>query len=358
MDTITQGLLGAVTAQLGFRTRLGRSATWVAAITAAVPDLDVLAAGLLKAAGVDVGPFDRQVYHRGITHSLLVMPVLAFMVAGIWWAFRRRQFGWLFLCCLVAALSHPLLDWCTTYGTQLLAPVSSRRFAIDAVPIVDLIYTPLLILTLLGSWTIRKLGRRRGRSGVAAAWVGFGLSVAYLAAGRVMHDTAVSRGLQAYRRARVTQPGNETGGVTTSAHPGLGSIFVWRVVVRSPDRWYVGRTHTLFDRPIRLRSRRHDDDRFVRAAREEEQVELFHWFADGSVRAESRKVDGRRIVDFHDMRYGAGADSLESLWLARVRFDNAGNVHSVRRVNNFRSRHGGRAFSQAARTAWRDLFRP
>ena len=30
-----------------------------------------------------------------------------------------------------------MLDWCTTFGTQLLAPVSRARFALDAIPIVD-----------------------------------------------------------------------------------------------------------------------------------------------------------------------------------------------------------------------------
>ena len=42
MDTITQGLLGAVTAQLGFRQRIGRETTWVAAAAGIMPDLDIL----------------------------------------------------------------------------------------------------------------------------------------------------------------------------------------------------------------------------------------------------------------------------------------------------------------------------
>jgi len=40
MDPLTQGLLGAVTAQLGFRRGIGRDASWVAATTAAAADLE------------------------------------------------------------------------------------------------------------------------------------------------------------------------------------------------------------------------------------------------------------------------------------------------------------------------------
>ena len=55
MDTITQGLLGAATAQLGFRRKLGRGATWAAALTAMLPDLDIFAAPLMRAVGVEEG---------------------------------------------------------------------------------------------------------------------------------------------------------------------------------------------------------------------------------------------------------------------------------------------------------------
>jgi inner membrane protein len=89
MDDLTHALLGAVTAQLGFRSRLGRSAPWVAAAAAMLPDVDVSFPRLLTLMGEHLQPLDSLRYHRGITHSLLVVPVLALLVAGAWWLVMR-----------------------------------------------------------------------------------------------------------------------------------------------------------------------------------------------------------------------------------------------------------------------------
>lgn len=88
------------------------------------PDIDVVA----KAAG----PLAEWTWHRSVTHSLLLLPLVG-LVAG--YALGRWKGGalssWIGLA-VVALVSHPLLDFCTSYGTQLLAPFSDRRFALDA----------------------------------------------------------------------------------------------------------------------------------------------------------------------------------------------------------------------------------
>ena len=58
------------------------------------------------------------------------------------------MFRWWALVMAASMLSHPLLDWFTTYGTQLLAPFSRHRFAIDGVGIVDPFYSLTLIAGL------------------------------------------------------------------------------------------------------------------------------------------------------------------------------------------------------------------
>ena len=52
-----------------------------------------------------------------------------------------------------ALVTHPILDVFTTYGTQILYPLSNKRFATDAVAIIDLIYTFPLIFVFI--WAIR-----------------------------------------------------------------------------------------------------------------------------------------------------------------------------------------------------------
>ena len=132
MDTITQGLLGAATAQLGFRQRIGKDATWLAALAGIVPDLDIFVQPLMTLSGRETDDFTRTVIHRGISHSLVMVPVFSLLITLLWRRFRRsskspKPFALLYACVFVALLSHPLLDWTTSYGTQLLAPFTDRR---------------------------------------------------------------------------------------------------------------------------------------------------------------------------------------------------------------------------------------
>ncbi len=356
MDPITHGLLGATTAHLGFVQKLGRGAATMAAVAAMLPDMDIFVAPAMRVMGLTVDSFDGMKYHRGLSHSLLAAPVLALVVSIVWYLFSRKMFLGKYLCCLLGAFCHPLLDWCTSYGTQLLSPLSNHRFAINAVPIVDIIYTPLLATTLLAAWAIRKFGRRRGWNGLQVAWIGMILSVAYLGTGRLMHEVAMRRGITAYDAARASTADNSPPGkLKVQAYPSLGTIFVWRIVAQDDAGWYVGRTHTLFDRPVTLTHHQDDSDRFVDAAKQNERVAMFDWFASGQLRAISKDVAGTPVVELHDMRYAMDPADGESLWYAQVAFCHDGSIESVRRIHN--GRYDG-SFNRIAAMCWRDLFRP
>ena len=58
-----------------------------------------------------------------------------------------------------ATLSHPLLDYVTTYGTRLLEPLSHRWFYGDAIFIIDPWIWLMMILGLEMSWRAERLGR-------------------------------------------------------------------------------------------------------------------------------------------------------------------------------------------------------
>src|SRR5262245_32374418 len=136
MDPPTHGLLGAAIGQAVFGRTLGRRALLWGAVGGMLPDVDVV----MTAAG----PMGEWLYHRGLTHALWVPPVAGALLGTAMARRARRteperdahagQWRWLFVLTL---LSHPLLDFCTTYGTVLLAPFSYRRFAIDAIAIID-----------------------------------------------------------------------------------------------------------------------------------------------------------------------------------------------------------------------------
>ncbi|KPK83532.1 MAG: hypothetical protein AMJ81_08020 [Phycisphaerae bacterium SM23_33] len=376
MDTVTQGLLGAVSAQLGFRQRIGRDATWAAAAVALLPDLDIFVVPLLELTGAEVGDAAISRYHRGLSHSLLMVPVIAAVAAGVWWWLRRRAarrtrrgaagqggegglpagpgrgrpppFALLYACCFVAALTHPLLDWCTSYGTQLLSPITDTRYAIDAVPIIDVIYTPLLILTLLACYLIRKLKPDPRRATLIVGWTGFALSVAYLGAGRAMHDLAA-------RRARQLAAGHQV--LAANAYPALGTIFLWRTVVEADDRWLVTRLRPLSRAdPATLRQEAAPkvSNGWVRRAWRLPDVQTFQWFAMGQVRASCETLDGRHVVRFHDMRYGGRTESVDGLWSLEVIFAADGSLLGVSRRRHYRRENFGRLLKQA----WDDIWSP
>ena len=359
MDPLTQGLLGAVTAQLGFRRGIGRDASWVAAAAAVAADLDSFAAPVLQSMGYG-DDLAGLVLHRGVSHSLLAVPVIALVFAWPWWGIRRKlaagrdppgtppPFRLLYACTLVAALSHPLLDLLTSYGIQLLAPITDTRYAIDVVAIIDVFYTGILALTLAACGLTYLVGSRPWRAMLVAAWIGFALSCAYLAAGRLLHDRAV-------RIARRLAGGETI--VRADAYPYLGSILLWRSVVETPHRWIVTRVHHLRDfsaDPARSAVVPKVDNQWTRAARTLPEFSVYNWFAMGRIRATHERRGGEQVVEFHDMRYSADPGGVGSLWPLRVTFDAAGKVRGVRRIFAFRKRRS----AGLIRKAWRELWTP
>lgn len=366
MDPVTHILLGVTTAQLGFRQRIGRDASWVAAMAATVPDWDVWAAPLLTLSGFEVDDISALTIHRGPTHSLLTCAAVALPIALAWWwarrALRRRErpdaehlttakpppaLGLLYLCVLAAVGCHPLLDLCTSYGTQILWPLTSRRYAIDAVGIIDFIYTPILLLTLLACFIARKIARSpAAKATLIIAWTGLVLSTGYIAAGKVLGYLAAESPPKALNHCR------------RHAYPQVGTIFLWRVTTEDENAWYFARANMLHPRPWGpddFRPVRKPDNQWVRRARELPEVETFDWFAGGQLRAVYERRDDLHVVEFQDMRYAVRPDSPEGLWGVRAMFDESGRLLGVHRVSHFWPRGG---IAQAAREVWREIWKP
>jgi inner membrane protein len=356
MDTITHILLGAVTAQLGFRQRLGAGATLAAAAAAGSPDLDILLAPAVDSYAPSIDAVQHLLAHRGITHSVVGVPLLALGVALAWRYLRRRRlrreaasaaglgeaggaggvapiaagavpFGLMFLCALVGVASHPLLDWCTPYGTELLLPFTDHNFALGVISNFDIFFTPLLVVTLLACFLIRRI--RRGpavRATLAVGWAGMLLAVAYMGTGAVLREKVMAdvRGRPEAREA-----------VRIDAYPGLGGLFLWRVVIETPEEWIVMRRRPLFGKVGLPREQRAAkvDDAWVRRAEELPEVREYAWSALGLMRAESERVDGHHVVVFYDLRYAARMESVGSLWPLRVTFDNEGRLLEVQRAH-------------------------
>ena len=136
MDNLTHSLVGAVMGRMGLK-RVSPRAMPALIIAANLPDIDSFVAPVF---GVD--PLAA---HRGFTHGiggLVIMPFLAVAIIWIWEKVRPGKegplkLGGLLLACFLAVLSHPLLDFATSYGTRLLEPFSHRWFYGDTLFIMD-----------------------------------------------------------------------------------------------------------------------------------------------------------------------------------------------------------------------------
>ncbi len=170
MDSLTQFALGAAIGEAVLGKKAHVRAPLIGGAVASLPDLDVL-----YPFASDVSSFT---WHRGVTHSLIVLALVAPIVT---WCLLRtslarsgsvREWG---LVVFLALLTHPLLDALTVYGTQLLWPIVTPPVTWATLFIID----PWVTLPLVLGVVARRLHHRCSllRHG---NWLGLALACAYI----------------------------------------------------------------------------------------------------------------------------------------------------------------------------------
>ncbi|WP_207477071.1 metal-dependent hydrolase [Arenibaculum pallidiluteum] len=318
MDTLTQMLLGAAVGQAGFRRRLGRRAIAAGAVIGLLPDLDV-------AAGWIGGTFATWLHHRGVTHSVFFGPLAGPVIGWLAWlmAGRRGRAGppgqqpgeqpdclrsWVYLA-IMALITHPAIDLFTSYGTQLLAPLSRFRFAINAMPIIDPVYSLFLVAAVL----VGILARNRPRLAQDAAAAALVAVTGYTLMAWSINDRIEAA-------ARDTLPD----ATRVTAYPTLFQPYYRRIVAETPEAVLVGYRSFLSDRPVRWQRFARDADPRIAAVAATPEARLFAWFAMGNLHWQVVPgADGGAVVEARDTRYGsAGADL--GFWGIRAPLDAAG----------------------------------
>jgi inner membrane protein len=178
VDNITHTLAGALLGQMGLK-RQSRFAMAACLLGANAPDIDVFAPLVLPVDGIE--------FHRGPLHGIFAWPVLAAGIVGILWLVDRLKPrhpdslpfrpGLLFLVAFLAVLTHPLLDWLTTYAIALFAPLSWRWYSGNAIFIIDWVYWLLMIGGI--SWSAWRWRRKLPHPGKPAQVAGL-LMLAYI----------------------------------------------------------------------------------------------------------------------------------------------------------------------------------
>ncbi len=143
MDNLTHSLTALALSRAGLN-RFSPRATLILIVAANLPDIDIVS-GIL-------GPITYLDYHRGLTHSLALLPLMALFPALLAMGLARSRAGFLgaYLLSLIGVASHLLLDWTNSYGIRLLLPFSGEWLHADLNAIVDVWLWAFLLLAFLG----------------------------------------------------------------------------------------------------------------------------------------------------------------------------------------------------------------
>lgn len=225
MDSITQAALGALCGEMVLGRQLGcKGALW-GLFFGTLPDLDVIAFYFQTAS-------EQLMWHRGLSHSILLMFVGAFVFGAllkkIHW--RRQVSYWRFFAFVFLAWStHVLIDCFNTYGTQIMEPFSDIRYTIGNISIIDLFFlVPMLIGLFLAVIVFRKRVKLRSRIGwLTTLWLCF-----YFGASLLMKHFATQ-----HFDAMLAKQGIEVEEIVAS--PTISNIFLWRMHARDKDGYYV-----------------------------------------------------------------------------------------------------------------------
>ncbi len=223
MDTITHALSGAVLARATFKhgqpqqTLSLRARTIVGFVAAAFPDSDFV----LRF----IDPLLYLNLHRGVTHSIIMLPVWALLLAGLFALLSRKKYTWrdMFPVCAIGIGIHICGDVITSFGTMILAPLSYMRFELPTTFIIDPIFSGILLLGLVVAIVTKSR---------IPARISMTTLLMYIVFQGMLHMQALDIGKKYIAATKLED-------ATVHALPQPLSPFNWKLVIRNGDRYRV-----------------------------------------------------------------------------------------------------------------------
>ena len=219
MDTVTHALSGALLARATAKRDAppGALARRMAAgfLACAAPDLDFVISF--------AGPEAYLAHHRGVTHSLILLPLWAWLLSWILAKLLREPGGWRALVG-VTAMSlalHIAGDVITSFGTMVFAPFSDWRAQIGTTFIIDPWFSGIILAGLLLSALFYR-----------AKWPAYAASAA-LVGYVVLQFVLKQQALDFAREYAIAQ--RLSADVQVSAQPRPASPFNWTVFVSDEE---------------------------------------------------------------------------------------------------------------------------
>lgn len=194
-----------------------------------------------------------------------------------------------YLLYFIAIVTHPLLDSCTGYGTQLFQPFSDVRISWDNISVADPFYTLPFLFLLIASATRNKSNSWRSILNIAA----FSWSMLYMGwtvcnkhqVNTAFEHTIESKGLSVDRYMST---------------PTILNNFLWHCVAEGEDVFYDG-FYSIYDKQKTVDlvevPKRHD----LLLLKDDKRVQTIDWFSNGYYSVIPLEGDTLQI---NDMRYG------------------------------------------------------
>ncbi|HXZ93358.1 MAG TPA: metal-dependent hydrolase [Burkholderiales bacterium] len=348
MDTLTHALSGALLAhatapRAGGSGELSPRARVAAGfLSCAFPDLDIVAA-----LG---GTVEYLSLHRGVTHSVLLAPLWAWLLAWLASKLARDARGWKpwFAACLLGLYAHIAGDVITSFGTMVFAPLSDWRAALGTTFIIDPWFTGIIVAGLAVSYFLpHSRVPAVAASVVLAGYIGMQAVLKHQAEqfGKRYAAAAHLRGAQVEAQPRPVSPFNWTVFVSDASAHHFAHINLVRTEVRPAhaddgliaqlDRAY----RPLADAHWESRARFGVDPAVAKLARDawaSPALAFFRWFADKP--AFDGVTSGSTCVWFVDLRFdspgrgstpfrfGACRDAPSAPWRPYRRIGEAGRA--------------------------------
>jgi inner membrane protein len=213
MFNSTHTLAGFAIARMGGE-KWGRYATATAVIAANLPDIDSIAGFWGTASYLD--------HHRGITHSLIGVPILSLLLSVVMYFFSRN-FVSTYAVALVAMATHPALDYLNSYGLRPFLPMNATWYYGDTLFIFDPYLDAALLIGLI-------LGVRYPKLRQSGAILSLLLGIAYIGARMELHAAAVSREESSFNSGVSSKP------ETWALLPRMWNPVSWDLIAAFPDR--------------------------------------------------------------------------------------------------------------------------
>lgn len=209
---------------------------------------------------------------------------------------RWQAWAWLFFWSIV---THPLLDTCTTYGTQLFQPFFDYRAAINNISVADPFYTLPFLLCLLIASRLRRGSAWRQRFN----YLGIAISSAY------MIFTFYNR----YRVEEIFEQSLQREGIAHErlmVSPTIFNNVLWQGMAENDTAYFHG-MYSILDKEPRVLSfsvipKGHD---LLKSYEKDRTAGILKWFSDGYYSVLVRE-DG--TLQFNDLRFGALGETFKS----------------------------------------------